>query len=235
MDGKKVLVIDDDPALLRLVEYTFDGEGARVLTATNGVEGLRQFYSTQPDLVILDVAMPEMDGWTTCRNIRQLADVPIIMLTARGQNEDIVHGLDLGADDFIVKPFSVDVLVAHARAVLRRSAMPAVSEKAITYRDQHLTADLHERRVVVDGEPVKLTATEYRLLAYMVENAGRVLTFQQLLTNVWGWEYQDDFHQARLYIWRLRQKIEPDPKNPTYILTEYGVGYRFERQAERIS
>ena len=230
MHDKKVLVVDDDLTLLRLVEYTFAEEAQQVLTASNGADGLRQFYANQPDLVILDVAMPEMDGYETCRRIRQLADVPIIMLTARGQNEDIIRGLEAGADDYVTKPFSPEVLVARAKAVLRRAALPPVDEKPVSYRDARITVDLFDRRVIVDGSPVKLTATEYRLLAYMVENAGRVLTFRQMLENVWGWEYQDDTDQARLYIWRLRQKIEADPKNPRYILTEYGVGYRFEKQ-----
>lgn len=230
MHDKKVLVVDDDPTLLRLVEYTFAEEAQQVFTASNGAEGLRQFYANQPDLVILDVAMPEMDGYETCRRIRQLADVPIIMLTAFGQNEDIIRGLEAGADDYVTKPFSPEVLVARAKAVLRRAALPPIDEKPVTYRDARVTIDLHERRVIVDGIPIKLTATEYRLLAYMVENAGRVLTFRQMLENVWGWEYQDDTDQARLYIWRLRQKLEADPKNPRYIQTEYGVGYRFEKQ-----
>lgn len=224
---KKVLLIDDDPSLLRLVEYTLDGEGAHVTTATNGAEGLRRFYATQPDLIVLDVTMPEMDGWETCRNIRQLADVPIIMLTARGQDSDVVRGYDIGVDDYIVKPFSVDVLVAHARAVLRRAAMPPATPRASTFDDGWLSVALEERVVLVNGVPAKLTATEFRLFAHLVQNPNRVLTFQQLLSNVWGWEYQDEFHQARLYICRLRQKIERDPKDPQYILTEYGVGYRF--------
>lgn len=231
MHNAKILTIEDDPALLRLVQYTLAEEGMDVSTASNGRDGLRQFYSLQPELVILDLMMPEMDGWETCRRIREMADVPIMMLTARGQDEDMVRGLDIGADDYMVKPFSPEVLVARAQALLRRSRMARPEKAPAIYRDDRLFVDLEARRVCVEGIPVRLTATEFKLLAFLVENAGRVMTFRQTLENVWGWEYQDDSHQARLYIWRLRQKIETDPKNPVYIQTEYGVGYRFEKQA----
>jgi len=227
----KVLTIEDDPALLRLVQYTLAEEGMDVAIAANGRDGLRQFYSLQPELVILDLMMPEMDGWETCRRIREMADVPIMMLTARGQDEDMVRGLGLGADDYMVKPFSPEVLVARTQALLRRSRMARPEKAPAVYRDDRLFVDLEDRRVCVEGMPVRLTTTEFKLLAFLVENAGRVMTFRQTLENVWGWEYQDDSHQARLYIWRLRQKIEADPKSPVYIQTEYGVGYRFEKQA----
>ncbi len=230
MEEKKVLVVDDDPALLPLIEYTFAREGYEVLTACDGKEALREFFAHKPDLVILDIMMPRMDGWETCRRIREVSDAPIVMLTARGQDEDIVRGLEYGADDYLTKPFSIKVLLAHARAVLRRAALPPVEyAEPTTYADDFLTIDLKERRVTVGGEPVKLTPTEYRLLAYLVQNAGQVLTFTQILQNVWGWEYQDDLDYVRVYVWHLRQKLEQDPKNPRYIQTELGVGYRFEK------
>ncbi len=230
MEEKKVLVVDDDPALLPLIEYTFAREGYEVLTACDGKEALKEFFAHKPDLVILDIMMPRMDGWETCRRIREVSDVPILMLTARGQDEDIVRGLEYGADDYLTKPFSIKVLLAHARAVLRRAALPPVEyAEPTTYADDFLTIDLKERRVTVGGEPVKLTPTEYRLLAYLVQNAGQVLTFTQILQNVWGWEYQDDLDYVRVYVWHLRQKLEQDPKNPRYIQTELGVGYRFEK------
>jgi DNA-binding response OmpR family regulator len=230
MEEKRVLVVDDDPALLPLIEYTFAREGYDVLTACDGKEALREFFAHKPDLVILDIMMPRMDGWETCRRIREVSDVPIVMLTARGQDEDIVRGLEYGADDYLTKPFSIKVLLAHARAVLRRAALPAVEyAEPTTYADDFLTVDLKERRVTVGGEPVKLTPTEYRLLAYLVQNAGQVLTFTQILQNVWGWEYQDDLDYVRVYVWHLRQKLEQDPKDPKYIQTEIGVGYRFEK------
>jgi DNA-binding response OmpR family regulator len=230
MEEKRVLVVDDDPALLPLIEYTFAREGYEVVTACDGKEALREFFAHKPDLVILDIMMPRMDGWEACRRIREVSDVPIVMLTARGQDEDIVRGLEYGADDYLTKPFSIKVLLAHARAVLRRAALPAVEyAEPTTYADDFLTIDLKERRVTVEGEHVKLTPTEYRLLAYLVQNAGQVLTFTQILQNVWGWEYQDDLDYVRVYVWHLRQKIEQDPKNPKYIQTEIGVGYRFEK------
>jgi DNA-binding response OmpR family regulator len=230
MEQKRVLVVDDDPALLPLIEYTFAREGYEVAKACDGKEALREFFAHKPDLVILDIMMPRMDGWETCRRIREVSDVPIVMLTARGQDEDIVRGLEYGADDYLTKPFSIKVLLAHARAVLRRAALPPVEyAEPTTYADDFLTIDLKERRVTVEGEQVKLTPTEYRLLAYLVQNAGQVLTFTQILQNVWGWEYQDDLDYVRVYVWHLRQKLEQDPKNPKYIQTEIGVGYRFEK------
>lgn len=232
MENKKVLVVDDDPALLPLIEYTFAREGYEVYTAADGKEALRQFFAHRPELVILDIMMPRMDGWETCRRIREVSDVPIVMLTARGQDEDIIRGLEYGADDYLTKPFSIKVLLAHARAVLRRAALPPAEHgEPTTYADDHLSVDLKERRVTVRGEVVKLTPTEYRLLAYLVQNAGQVLTFRQILQNVWGWEYQDDLDYVRVYVWHLRQKLEDDSKHPKYIQTEIGVGYRFEKPA----
>jgi two-component system alkaline phosphatase synthesis response regulator PhoP len=229
VEKTKVLVVDDDPALLPLIETTFAREGYEVYSASDGKQALRMLFANHPDLVVLDIMMPRMDGWETCRRIREVSDVPIIMLTARGQEEDVVRGLDHGADDYLTKPFSIKVLLAHARAVLRRAALPPLGEEeATTYSDDHLTMDLKERRVTVDGELIKLTPTEYRLLAYLVQNAGRSLTSREILQNVWGWEYQDEVDYVRVYIWHLRQKLEEDPKDPRYIQTETGVGYRFE-------
>jgi two-component system KDP operon response regulator KdpE len=229
VEDTKILVVDDDPALLPLIEYTFSKEGYEVYCAADGKEALREFFAHHPDLVILDVMMPRLDGWETCRRIREVSEAPIIMLTARGEEEDIVRGLEYGADDYLTKPFSIKVLLAHARAVLRRAALPPIGEEeATTYADDYLTMDLRERRVTVDGELIKLTPTEYRLLAYLVQNDGRCLTFREILQNVWGWEYQDDVDYVRVYVWHLRQKLEKDPKDPQYIQTETGVGYRFE-------
>lgn len=229
MQNVKVLLIEDDPAILRMVQYLLTDEGMTAVTARNGLEGLRCFYATRPDLVILDLMMPELDGWETCQRIREMADVPILMLTARGQDEDMVRGLSTGADDYMVKPFSPEVLVARIHALLRRTGWAKEAETPVVFSDERLQIDLEARRVTVAGKPIRLTATEFQLLAYLVANAGRVLTFRQILENVWGWEYQDDTQFARLYTWRLRQKLEQDPKHPNYILTEYGVGYRFEK------
>lgn len=230
MQGIKVLIIDDDEKLRVLMEHSFITAGAEAKTAIDGKVGLREFYEFKPDLVILDVLMPNMDGWETCKSIRLLSDVPIIMLTALGQDKDIVKGLDAGADDYMIKPFSVKVLVARAKAAVRRANTPVTTKKAIIYSDGHLTINLDEYSVLISAEHIKLTATEFRLLAYMLENAGRVVSFKQILENVWGWEYVDDLSYSRVYIWHLRQKIEPDPKNPIYLINVQGIGYRFEKQ-----
>lgn len=225
---KKILVIDDDPSLVALLYHSLTEQGYEVYKAHDGQEGLRQIHSHQPDLIILDIIMPKLDGWQVCRRTREMSDVPIIMLTTRGKEEDIVRGLDCGADDYLSKPFSVTELLARVRAVLRRAALPPPTEEPIAYSDGYLTVSLAERRVVVQGKPVKLTPTEFRLLAQLVENAGRSLTYSQLLEKVWGWEYTDDIDYVRIYISHLRQRIEKDPSQPQYILTEYGVGYRFD-------
>lgn len=229
MQGKKILIIDDDIHIRKIAEHVFSGAGAEVYTAGNSAEGLRTFYAKQPDLVLLDIMMPGEDGWDTCRQIRRLSDVPVIMLTALRTDEDIVRGLEAGADDFISKPFSNSVLLARARAVLRRAELAPPGDKPYTYRDSKLAIDLDRYTVLVHGEPVKLTPTEFRLLTYMVQNAGRVLTFHQILEHVWGWEYQDSPDYVHVYISHLRQKLEDDPRHPKYLVTEHGVGYRFEK------
>lgn len=232
MADQKILIVDDDVALLRMVKRALTEADYQVITAANGQEALRQFYDQRPDLVILDVMMSKMDGWETCRSIRQLSNVPIIMLTAQGSDADIMRGLDLGADDYVVKPFSLNVLLARVRAALRRATLPASEEEAIAYHDDYLTIDLDKRRVLVNAQPIKLTATEFKLLAYLVRNAGRVLTFTQILENVWGWEYRDSIDYVHVYTSHLRQKLEPEPRNPRYLITEHGVGYVFEKQTD---
>ncbi|HRW05969.1 MAG TPA: response regulator transcription factor [Caldilineaceae bacterium] len=229
MQDKKILVIDDDVSLGQAIRLTFARTGAEVFTAVDGRDGLRQFYEHRPDLVILDVRMPDIDGWETCRQIRLLSNVPIIMLTTLDKDEDILRGFDYGADDFVTKPFSRDVLLARARAVLRRVELLNEAEDHAVYNDDHLNIDLRKRRIIVDGEPTQLTATEFRLLSYLLQNAGQILTYQNILDKVWGWEYQDSIDYVHVYISHLRRKLEADPRNPRYVLTERGVGYRFER------
>ncbi len=231
MRGRKILVVDDDPKMQRLLQYSFTQAGAEVVLATDGEEALRQFYQHRPDLVVLDVMMPKLDGWETCRRIRDLAETPVLIVTARGREEDILRGFENGADDYVTKPFSLQVLVARVGALLHRASLPPVTAAPVIYSDDYLTVDLEANRVLVDGQPVRLTATEYRLLAYMVENAGRILSPRQILERVWGWEYADDVDYVRVYIWHLRQKLERDPKSPRYLVTEHGLGYRFEKQA----
>jgi len=225
-----IIVIDDDKLTARLISDQLGKTGHTVFVAHDGQEGLRQMYAHHPDLVILDLMMPKMDGWTTCRRIREVSHVPIIMLTAQDRPRDIIRGLDEGADEYVTKPFDVEVLLARVRAVLRRAALaPATAHKEqAAYSDDYLTFNPLDRRVTVNGELIKLTPTEFNLLAFLIQNGGRVLTYRELLQQVWGWEYIDDVDYLRVYIWHLRRKLEPDPKNPRYVLTEHGVGYRFE-------
>lgn len=226
-----ILVIDDDPMVLELVGYNLRGSGYNIITASDGQEGIRAFHKNQPQLVILDIAMPRLDGYEVCQRIREVANTPIIMLTAQGRyEEDIIKGLDLGADDYMIKPFKVGELLARVRSALRRARSEPVGAQAITYSDDYLVIDLDSRLITCNNEPVKLTPTEYKLLAYLVKNKGRWLEFRQILENVWGFEYIDDVDYLRVYMWHLRRKIEPDPKKPVYLLNELNVGYRFEPQ-----
>lgn len=227
-----ILVIDDDKLLTQIISDKLEADGYEVYVAHDGQEGLRQMYANQPDLIILDLLMPKMDGWTTCRRIREVSNVPIIMLTAQDRPQDVIRGLDEGADEYVTKPVELEVLLARVRAVLRRVSLGDTSQhktrEEVSYSDEYLTFNPVDRRVTVKGELVKLTPTEYNLLAMLTQHMGRVVTYRELLENVWGWEYIDDVDYLRVYIWHVRRKIEPDPKNPRYVLTEHGVGYRFE-------
>ena len=227
---KKILAVDDDPALVRVVDSVLSEKGYDVFKAGNGQEALRILFAEKPDLVLLDVVMPGIDGWQTCSRIRDVSDVPIIMLTGkRGSEDDIVCGLDYGADEYLLKPVGNRELVARVRAALRRaeSASYLDGKKEAVFSDGYLTINVAERKILVNGERVKLTPREFRLLALLVQNAGRILTHKQILEKVWGWEYIDDVDYVRIYISHLRQKIEPDLGLPRYILTEPGVGYYF--------
>ncbi len=233
--GKKVLMVDDDETLVELVDQVLTQKGYEVLKAGNGQEALRLLFDQRPDLVLLDVVMSKMDGWQTCSRIRDVSDIPIIMLTGRQKAEDdIVRGLDYGADDYLLKPVGNRELVARVRAALRRAELSSSTgaKSEITYSDGFLTVDVAERKVIVNGERVKLTPREFRLFALLVENAGRILTHKQVLEKVWGWEYTDDLDYVRIYISHLRQKIEPDPVLPRYIITEPGVGYCFQKPVD---
>ena len=230
--SKKVLIVDDDEALVKLVDQILTQKGYEVLKASTGQEALRLLFDQRPDLVLLDVVMPGMDGWQTLDRIRDVSDIPIIMLTGRRRaEEDIVRGLEYGADDYLLKPVGNRELVARVRATLRRAEFPSSAEakREVTYSDGFLTVDIAERKVIVNGGRVKLTPREFRLFALLVENAGRILTHKQILEKVWGWEYTDDLDYVRIYISHLRQKIEPDSMLPRYIITEPGVGYSFQK------
>lgn len=228
--AKKILVVDDEPAQIRLADQVLTHHGYEVLKASSGQEALRIIFEQKPDLVLLDVVMPGIDGWQTCSRIRDVTDIPIIMLTGkRNTEDDVVRGLDYGADEYLCKPLGNRELVARVRAALRRAERPSYldEKKKTLFTDNYLTVDVPERKVTVNGERIKLTPREFRLLALLVENSGRVLSHQQVLEDVWGWEYIDDVDYVRIYISHLRQKIELDSSQPKYILTEPGVGYYF--------
>lgn len=222
-----ILVVDDEPRIIDFVRMNLELEGYRVLEASNGYETLDRLKADLPDLIILDVMMPEMDGFETLQHIREVSNVPVIMLTAKNEEIDRVRGLDLGADDYISKPFSNRELLSRIRALLRRAFMPTPAQKHTIVVDDDLQIDFNKREVIVRGEKVALRPTEYRLLYHLVNNAGRLLTHETLLSKVWGHEYRDESHYLRLYITYLRQKLEKDPAHPKYILTERGLGYRF--------
>ena len=223
----KLLLVDDDATLVKALDIYLTRVGFDVHSAGNGAEGLRRLFELRPDLVVLDVMMPQLDGWETCQRMREMSAVPIIMLTARGQEADRVKGLKMGADDYVPKPFSLKELEARIGAVLRRSKKRDQRERPkVVYVTDELVVDSERWEVRRNGERIELTSTELRLLVYLAENSGRVLSHRQLLAEVWGPEYVGNTDYTKLFIWRLRQKIEPDPSHPTYILTERGIGYR---------
>src|SRR5512136_143435 len=224
---KLILVVDDEPRMIQFIRMNLELEGYRLTQASNGLEALNKTRDELPDLVILDVMMPELDGFETLKLLREVSSVPVIMLTVKADEEDKVRGLGLGADDYVTKPFSPRELAQRVKAVLRRTEMPAPVEKSILRIDDYLQIDFDHRLVIAGGQEVKLRPTEYRLLYHLVNNAGRIMTHAQLLSKVWGYEYRDEDHYLRLYVTYLRQKIEPDPAHPRYILTERGVGYQF--------
>jgi DNA-binding response OmpR family regulator len=223
-----ILIVDDEPRIRDFVRMNLEMEHYRVLEASNGLEALEQLREFLPDLIVLDVMMPEMDGFETLKAIRDVSTVPVIMLTVRQNEQDKIHGLDLGADDYLAKPFSPRELLSRIRALLRRSMMPTPARKTEIVVDPDLKIDFARHEVIVRGKKVDLRPTEYRLLYHLVNNAGRLLTHETLLSKVWGREYRDESHYLRLYITYLRQKIEKDPAHPQYILTERGLGYRFK-------
>jgi DNA-binding response OmpR family regulator len=224
---RKILVVDDEERMVRFIRLNLEHDGFRVIEAFNGTQAINKVRSGLPDLVLLDVMMPDIDGFEVLKIIREVSSVPVIMLTAKGEEDDRVRGLELGADDYITKPFSPRELVSRVRAVLRRTEMTAGGTHGLIEVDNRLKIDFDRREVWVDDKLVQLRPTEYRLLYHLVQNAGWVISHDQLLSKVWGYEYRDEPHYVRLYINYLRKKLEKDPSNPKYILTERGVGYRF--------
>ena len=227
--NETILAIDDDRDLTHMLKAQLERKNYRVVLASSGREGLQKAYQVRPDLIILDIMMPGMDGWEVCRRLRELSNVPIIMLTARSIKGDVVKGLEAGADDYLTKPFSSKELDARIQAVLRRSddKNGQRGSRSSFYSNGYLSIDFDRRVVTIKGERIELTPTEFKLLSCLVRNEGRVLPHRYLLTEVWGPEYADDVDYVKLYIRYLRLKIEKDPSNPVYIMTEWGVGYRF--------
>jgi two-component system KDP operon response regulator KdpE len=223
MEQRTVLIVDDDPGLRELIRINLEHEGYRVLQAVNGVECLEVVREQRPEIVLLDVMMPEMDGLEACARIRDFSQVPILMLTAKVQSRDIITGLDKGADDYLVKPFNIDELTARIRALLRR--VPSVY-RPLTVAEGQIQIDQQTREVLVRSKAVDLTPTEYQLLLLLAENAGKVVEHETLLRAVWGQEYSKDNDYLKVYIWHLRRKLEEDPRTPNILLTEWGVGYR---------
>ena len=227
LKDRRILVVDDEERMVRFIRLNLEHDGFRVVEAYNGTQAINRVRSNLPDLVLLDVMMPDIDGFEALRIIREVSTVPVIMLTAKGEEDDRVRGLELGADDYITKPFSPRELVSRVRAVLRRTETASGTIHGLIEVDDRLKIDFDRREVWVEDKLVKLRPTEYRLLYHLVQNAGWVISHDQLLAKVWGYEYRDEPHYVRLYINYLRKKIEQDPANPKYILTERGVGYRF--------
>jgi DNA-binding response OmpR family regulator len=232
MSGETILIVDDEPTIVEVVELYLQREGFKVLTAADGAAALEVIRHQRPDLVVLDLMLPGISGLEITRQLRAEGTLPIIMLTARSEEIDRVVGLELGADDYVTKPFSPRELVARVKAVLRRALPPGgtperVATEAIAIGGLRL--DPAARTVTLDGQPINLTAREFDLLLFFMRNPGRVFTREQLLDNVWGYTFASDMSTVTVHIRRLREKIERDPTNPTFLQTVWGVGYKFER------
>jgi DNA-binding response OmpR family regulator len=223
-----IAVIDDDPLIVRLIRANLEHSGFRVIDAMDGQQGLDLIAAEMPDLVILDVMLPSMDGYEVCRRIRDFSLVPVLMLTARGEQVDKLQGFEMGADDYLTKPFAPAELMARISAVLRRSQLGAPATASAVIKCGDVSIDLVRRRVTRSDEPVALTKTEFSLLQELAKNAGKTLSHTELLTKVWGSEYRDDRDYLFAYVRRLRRKLETDPEHPTLILSEIGYGYRLE-------
>jgi two-component system KDP operon response regulator KdpE len=227
----KILIVDDDHDLLEALGLglQLQWQGVELLTATDGEAALTCFFEETPDVVLLDVGLPRLDGFEVLRRIRQVSDTPVLMLTARGEELDKVRGFEIGADDYITKPFSPLELLARIKAVLRRSELPPPVRVAPSFTADNLSVNFESQEVLRSGQPVSLSATEYRLLFQLVRNAGHIVPRETLLARVWGDEYRDQTDYLKVYVSRLRAKLEDDPEHPRFILTERGLGYRFAR------
>ena len=228
MHRPRVLIVDDDLAIIKFLRANLKAWGYEVLAAMDGAEALQALEMELPDLVILDIMMPKMDGFEVCRRLREWSQIPIIMLSARGDVSDKVKCLDLGADDYITKPFGVGELIARVKAVSRRTEAAAAIPTQPTFTSGDLKINFAQRQVTVAGNEVKLTPTEYRLLEELVVNAGKVLTHKYLLSKVWGPDYQEEKEYLHVFIHRLRAKLERDPTDPRHIMSMPGMGYQFK-------
>ncbi len=224
----KILLIDDDRSMLKLLGRYLDISGYEVVVAENGLAGIQTLYNERPDLIVLDVMMPRLDGWETCRRIRDMTNIPIIMLTVKGEEPDKLKAFDLGVDDYVTKPFSFAELAARIRAVLQRAGRE-VGEPETRIRVGDLTLDSKTRIVKRGEQTIELTPTEFQLLQALMERAGEVVPSEELVRRVWGPGYADSIGYIRRYIWYLRQKVEPDPAHPTYILNDRGFGYMIHK------
>ena len=226
--AETILIIEDDPMQSDVVQNLLQLDGYTSVAAMDGPEGLRKLYETQPDLVILDVMLPTMDGWEVCRRIRELSTVPVIIMTSRTSDEEKIKGLRLGADDYIVKPFNPKELGARVNAVLRRTRLPPPAKaNVMRFAGGDLIVDPKSPTIMRDGKPIELTPTEHRILMYLVEHPGRVVSVEDIFTAVWGFETEVNLNNVKWYIWRLRQKLEGEAEQTRFIFTERGVGYRF--------
>jgi two-component system KDP operon response regulator KdpE len=228
MHRKKILIVDDELAIIKLLRANLVAEGFEVFAAMDGLQAIQAVEKEAPDLMILDIMLPEKDGFEVCRNVREWSQVPIIMLSARGGEEDKVNCLNIGADDYITKPFGIDELIARIKAVLRRVEPLCIKPSQPSFTTNGLEVNFVERRVTISGREVKLTPTEYRLLQELVLNVDKVLTHSMLLQKIWGPEYAEEKEYLHVFIGRLRKELEPHPESPRYIMTVPGVGYRFK-------
>lgn len=229
----KVLVIEDDPGIIQVVSLCFQlrWSGTTVVSADSGSKGVELVETESPDVVILDIGLPDMDGYGVLKEIRRFSDVPVLMLTVRSEDTDVARGLEMGADDYITKPFSHIELIARVQAVLRRAQGLAVTNEERPFSSGKLSVDFNRNEVLLGGKPVRLTSTERKLLYYLIRNEGRILSHESLLTKVWGETYIDARDLLRVHIQHLRQKLEDNTESPNIIVTEHGIGYKFIRPA----
>jgi two-component system response regulator VicR len=227
----KVLVIEDDPGIIEVVSLCFQlrWSGTTVISANNGNMGVEFVETESPDVVILDIGLPDMDGYQVLKEIRRFSDVPVLMLTVRGEDTDVAKGLELGADDYVTKPFSHIELIARVQAVLRRAQGLPITDEERPFTSGKLAVDFNRNEVMLGGTPIKLTSTERKLLYYLIRNEGRILSHESLLTKVWGDTYVDARDLLRVHIQHLRQKLEDNAESPNIIVTEHGIGYKFIR------